>query len=47
MILTVLAEKGGTGKTMAATNLAGMRAGRGRRVLLIDADRQGSSERWG
>lgn len=46
MILTVLAEKGGTGKTMVATNLAGMRAGRGRRVLLIDADRQGSSERW-
>ncbi|MYA61450.1 MAG: AAA family ATPase [Dehalococcoidia bacterium] len=47
MILTVLAEKGGTGKTKVATNLAGMRAGRGRRVLLIDADRQGSSERWG
>ena len=47
MILTVLAEKGGTGKTMVATNLAGMRAGRGRRFLLIDADRQGSSERWG
>ena len=46
MILTVLAEKGGTGKTMVTTNLAGMRAGRGRRVLLIDADRQGSSERW-
>ena len=46
MILTVLAEKGGTGKTMVATNLAGMRAGMGRRVLLIDADRQGSSERW-
>ena len=46
MILTALAEKGGTGKTMVATNLAGMRASRGRRVLLIDADRQGSSERW-
>ena len=46
MIVTVLAEKGGTGKTMVATNLAGMRAGAGRRVLLVDADRQGSSERW-
>ena len=46
MIVTVLAEKGGTGKTMLATNLAGMRAAIGRRVLLIDADRQGSAERW-
>ncbi len=31
MILTVLAEKGGTGKTMVATNMAGMRATRERR----------------
>ena len=46
MIVSVLAEKGGTGKTMVATNLAGMRAATGRRVLLVDADRQGSSERW-
>ena len=46
MIVTVLAEKGGTGKTMVATNLAGMRVGDGRRVLLVDADRQGSSEHW-
>lgn len=46
MILTALAEKGRTDKTMVATNMAGMRASRGRRVLLIDADRQGSSEHW-
>ena len=46
MIVAVLAEKGGTGKTMVATSLAGMLAGAGRRVLLIDADRQGSSEHW-
>ena len=45
MIVALLAEKGGTGKTTLATNLAGMRS-RNRRVLLIDADRQGSSHFW-
>ena len=46
MIVALLAEKGGTGKTTLATNLAGMRAMRSRRVLLVDADRQGSSHFW-
>ena len=46
MIVAVVAEKGGVGKTMVATNLAGMRASTGRRVLLIDADRQGSATFW-
>ena len=46
MIVAVLGEKGGTGKTMVATNLAGMRAAAGRKILLIDADRQGSAQRW-
>jgi chromosome partitioning protein len=48
MIVAILGEKGGTGKTTLATNLAGMRAGdgRGRDVLLIDADRQGSASYW-
>ena len=46
MIVALLAEKGGTGKTILATNLAGMRAMRGRSVLLVDADRQGSSHYW-
>ena len=46
MIVALLAEKGGTGKTTLATNLAGMRALRSHRVLLIDADRQGSSHFW-
>lgn len=46
MIVAVVAEKGGVGKTMVATNLAGMRASSGRRVLLIDADRQGSATFW-
>ena len=46
MIIALLAEKGGTGKTTLATNLAGMRAAAGHRTLLVDADRQGSSRFW-
>ena len=46
MIIAILGEKGGTGKTTIAVNLAGMRATEGRRVLLMDADRQGSSAYW-
>ena len=46
MIVAVLGEKGGTGKTTFATNLAGMRAATGRQVLLVDADRQGSASYW-
>ena len=46
MIVAVLGEKGGTGKTTLATNLAGMRAAEGRDVLSIDADRQGSARYW-
>jgi chromosome partitioning protein len=40
MIITVGGIKGGSGKTTVATNLAVMRAGEGRDVLLIDADDQ-------
>ena len=46
MIVALLAEKGGTGKTTLATNLAGMRNSAGHRALLVDADRQGSSHFW-
>ena len=46
MTLTLLAEKGGTGKITLATNLAGMRDIRSHRVLLVDADRQGISHFW-
>lgn len=46
MIVAVLGEKGGTGKTTFATNLAGMRATAGSDVLIIDADRQGSASYW-
>ena len=46
MIVAVLAEKGGVGKTVIATNLAGMRAQGGRPVLLLNGDRQGSADLW-
>ena len=46
MIVAVVAEKGGVGKTVVATNLAGMRAAAGFRALLLDVDRQGSSTFW-
>lgn len=46
MIVAVVAEKGGVGKTVVATNLAGMRAAAGFRTLLLDVDTQGSSTFW-
>jgi cellulose biosynthesis protein BcsQ len=46
MIVAMLGEKGGTGKTTFATNLAGMRAATSRDVLILAADRQGSASYW-
>ena len=46
MILLVGGEKGGTGKTTIAVNLAAMRAHKGRDVLLVDTDPQGSASYW-
>ncbi len=46
MIILIGGEKGGTGKTTLATNLAAMRALTGRDVLLIDTDPQGSANYW-
>ena len=46
MIVAVIGEKGGTGKTTFAVHLAGWRSAAGKDVMLIDADRQESSTRW-
>lgn len=46
MILLFGGEKGGTGKTTMALNLAIWRIAQGRDVLLIDADVQGTSSKW-
>lgn len=45
-IVVVGGEKGGTGKTTIATNLAACLAVRGRDVLLLDTDLQGSASDW-
>jgi chromosome partitioning protein len=43
MILVIGGTKGGSGKTLLATHLAVLRSTKGRDVLLIDADEQGSA----
>ena len=45
-IVAVVAEKGGSGKSTVAINIAAELASRGLRALLVDADVQGTSLTW-
>ena len=45
-VIAVVNQKGGTGKTTVAMHVAGSLGRRGHKVLLVDADPQGTSTRW-
>lgn len=46
VIIAVTNQKGGIGKTTTAISVAGEWFRRGRKVLVVDADPQGSARRW-
>jgi chromosome partitioning protein len=46
MIVSLVNQKGGVGKTTVAVNLAGSLSDKGARVLILDADPQGSITQW-
>lgn len=46
MIISFINQKGGVGKTTISINVASALANAGNKVLLIDADKQGSSTAW-
>lgn len=46
MIISILNQKGGTGKTTLAVNIAREYTLRDIKTLLVDSDHQGSAQRW-
>ena len=46
MIISILNQKGGTGKTTLAVNIAREYTLRQQKTLLVDSDSQGSAQRW-
>lgn len=45
-IIAVANQKGGSGKTTVTMSLAGAIAGKGHKVLVVDADPQGTASQW-
>lgn len=45
-IITVCNQKGGSGKTTVSMCLAGSLASKGKKILVVDADAQGTATRW-
>jgi chromosome partitioning protein len=46
MIISIVNQKGGVGKTTLAANLGGMIQAAGKKLLLVDTDPQGSLVQW-
>lgn len=46
IIITIANQKGGAGKTTLTMTVAGALAARGNRVLVVDADPQGTATQW-